>query len=259
MSVFEFSFIYCNHYCIIIELLGNSLFDDLKINKFKGFSLHYVQSMLKSVLQVLYSISTLGLMHCDVKPENILRSANNDEFKLIDFGSCLFVAGNEIKYVQSRFYRAPEVVLGLAYDSKVDIWSLGCVAVEIFLGLPLFPASSERHLISLINEAVGPIPIYIAKQSPRYRDFFDEKGNVKSPETLCRESGEDFVHTFNPYFVEKKLIDIVRSYEPTNQDDIRYREEFIDLLQKMITVSPIDRISADEALNHPFMHIRLPS
>lgn len=259
MSVFEFSFIYCNHYCIVIELLGNSLFDELKQNRFKGFSLHYVQSMMKCVLQILLSISSLGLMHCDVKPENILKSTDSNDFKLIDFGSCIIVAGNEIKYVQSRFYRAPEVVLELNYDSKVDIWSLGCVAVEIFLGLPLFPATSERHLISLINETVGPIPVYLATQSPKYNNFFDENGNVKSAEVMCSESGEDFDKTFNPYFVEKRLVDIIRSYEPTNQDDIRYREDFIDLIQKMLAINPFDRLSAEEALDHSFMNIRFPS
>lgn len=214
---------------------------------------------MNSVLRVLSSISSLGLMHCDIKPENILKSADNNDFKLIDFGSCLFVIGNEISYVQSRFYRAPEVVLGLNYDSKIDIWSLGCVAIEIFLGLPLFPALSERHLISLIDETVGPIPVYIAKQSPKYNNFFDENGNVKSAEVMCRESGEDFDKTFNQYFVEKRLVDIIRSYEPTNQDDIRFREVFIDLLQKMLAISPFDRLSAEEALEHPFMNIRFPS
>ncbi|OHS94932.1 Serine/threonine-protein kinase ppk15 [Tritrichomonas foetus] len=259
MSTYEFSFIYCNHYCIVIELLGNSLYDELKLNKFKGFSLSYVQAMLRCILPVLSSLSSLGLMHCDVKPENILKSSKINEFKLIDFGSCLFSAGNEITYVQSRFYRAPEVVLGLPYDSKVDIWSLGCVTIEITLGLPLFPAMSERHLISLINDTIAQIPIGLAEQSPKYHLFFDLDGNIKSAQVMCDESGEDFAEKFQPYFVEKRLADIFRSYEPLNEEDIRYREQLLDLLINMLKVDPFERCTAEEAMDHPFMHIRFPS
>ena len=81
-------------------------------------------------------------MHCDVKPENIVRvRGSTTEFKLIDFGSCIFHGDAQIEYVQSRYYRAPEVVLRLPFDAKVDVWSLGCVAAELMLGLPLLPAA----------------------------------------------------------------------------------------------------------------------
>jgi dual specificity protein kinase YAK1 len=63
--------------------------------------------------------------------------------KVIDFGSACFEGFAVFHYIQSRYYRSPEVLLGLPYDSAIDMWSLGCIAAELFLGIPIFPGSSE--------------------------------------------------------------------------------------------------------------------
>jgi serine/threonine protein kinase len=74
-------------------------------------------------------------MHCDLKPENILiKSYSRCEIKVIDLGSSCFVTDNLCLYVQSRSYRAPEVILGLPYDQRIDIWSLGCILAELYTG-----------------------------------------------------------------------------------------------------------------------------
>ena len=81
-----------------------------------------------------------SIVHCDLKPENILlKSLNSGEIKVIDYGSACFENRTMYSYIQSRFYRSPEVLLGYPYTAAIDMWSLGCVAAEIFLGLPLFP------------------------------------------------------------------------------------------------------------------------
>ncbi|OHT16178.1 CMGC family protein kinase [Tritrichomonas foetus] len=258
MSVIEYSFIYMNHFCLIFELMGASLIKEIQENKFSGFPLVYVQSVLKNILPMLSSLSNLGLMHCDVKPENILKFG--ESFKLIDFGSCLFVANNSIFYVQSRFYRAPEVALKIPFDSKVDVWSLGCVAVELFLGLPLFPARSEVHLSSLIEQTIGKYPEHMYRQSPRRDKLFSNDGTIKSPTELCRDNDEDFATEFQPYFTKTKLLDILDSYETEGDENNGHnRELFIDLVNKMLKIDPEERISADSALNHPFFDIRFTS
>jgi dual specificity protein kinase YAK1 len=77
----------------------------------------------------------MGIIHCDLKPENILLDREVDRVRIIDFGSACY-SGNKIyKYIQSRYYRAPEIALGIGYNSSIDMWSLGCVAMELFMGL----------------------------------------------------------------------------------------------------------------------------
>lgn len=94
-----------------------------------------VQSITIQCLEALNFLHGLGLIHCDLKPENILiKSYSRCEIKVIDLGSSCFETDHLCSYVQSRSYRAPEVILGLPYDKKIDIWSLGCILAELCSG-----------------------------------------------------------------------------------------------------------------------------
>lgn len=94
-----------------------------------------MQSITIQCLEALQFLHGLGLIHCDLKPENILvKSYSRCEVKVIDLGSSCFETDHLCSYVQSRSYRAPEVILGLPYDKKIDIWSLGCILAELCTG-----------------------------------------------------------------------------------------------------------------------------
>ncbi len=83
-------------------------------------------------------------MHCDLKPENILlKNIKKSGLKIIDFGSSCFEFERMYTYIQSRFYRSPEVILGLAYGMPIDMWSFGCILAELYVGFPLFPGENE--------------------------------------------------------------------------------------------------------------------
>lgn len=100
------------------------------------------------ILDALIVLRDASIIHCDLKPENILLASTGQgggslgQLKLIDFGSACFEGRTFFSYIQSRFYRSPEVLLGLSYNGAIDMWSFGCVAAELFLGLPLFPGTS---------------------------------------------------------------------------------------------------------------------
>jgi dual specificity tyrosine-phosphorylation-regulated kinase 2/3/4 len=85
------------------------------------------------------------IVHCDLKPENVLlRRPNKSQIKLIDFGSSCFEQERYYTYIQSRFYRAPEIMLGIQYTRAIDMWSYGCIVYECFCGIPLFAGENER-------------------------------------------------------------------------------------------------------------------
>lgn len=84
-----------------------------------------------------------------------LCSLESPTIKVIDFGSACHEIKTMYTYIQSRFYRSPEVLVGLPYTSAIDMWSLGCIAAELFLGLPLFPGSSEYNQLFRIVEMLG--------------------------------------------------------------------------------------------------------
>jgi dual specificity tyrosine-phosphorylation-regulated kinase 2/3/4 len=84
------------------------------------------------------------LIHCDLKPENILlKQENKSGIKIIDYGSSCFMGQRIYTYIQSRFYRAPEIILGVPYTTAIDMWSFGAIIAELYTGFPLFPGESE--------------------------------------------------------------------------------------------------------------------
>ena len=154
--------------CLVFELLSHSLYDVLRSTSFKGVSLGLVRKFARQIFSALSFLRSIGVVHCDVKPENVLLvSADRSAVKLIDFGSSCFVGDTpDFTYVQSRFYRAAEVILGLPYGVEIDTWSLGCVLVEMHAGTPLFPGRDERDQLGKIAEALGPVPAWMRERCP---------------------------------------------------------------------------------------------
>ncbi|KAJ0395359.1 hypothetical protein P43SY_000939 [Pythium insidiosum] len=156
-------FYFREHLIIVTELLRDNLYEFSKLLADRGHANYFTIPRLKKVacqiLEALEFLHSLGLVHCDLKPENILISNFNEcRIKVIDFGSSCFVTDELTSYVQSRSYRAPEVILGLEYDQKIDMWSLGCVLAELFTGDVLFKNNSEQSLLERIIAAIGPVP-----------------------------------------------------------------------------------------------------
>ncbi|MBA0611900.1 hypothetical protein Godav_012551 [Gossypium davidsonii] len=167
-------FVYQHHLCICFELLDTNLYELIKINHFRGLSLSIIQLFSKQILRGLTLLKDAGIIHCDLKPENILlcTSVKPAEIKIIDFGSACMEDWTVYSYIQSRYYRSPEVLLGyqhpfdmnfsslnldhlIRYTTAIDMWSFGCIVAELFLGLPLFPGASEFDLLRRMVEILG--------------------------------------------------------------------------------------------------------
>lgn len=264
-------FVHQGHLCIVFELLTYNLFELIKENQFRGLSINLVRLFTKQLLESLIILEEARVIHCDLKPENILLKSMEGEIKLIDFGSACLESKTVYSYIQSRFYRSPEVLLGHAYTTAIDMWSLGCVAAELFLGLPLFPGASEYDLMQRMVETLGCQPpdniLRHAKQTSR---FFKRKPATKGAE-------EDSVYTFltsaefeehekakpaagKRYFKHTRLEDVITSYSlrkgTTYEEQAKEQEArrvFSHFLRGLVDFDPLRRWTPSQAAKHPFI------
>ncbi|KPP74267.1 Dual specificity tyrosine-phosphorylation-regulated kinase 1A-like [Scleropages formosus] len=159
-------FMFRNHLCLVFEMLSYNLYDLLRNTNFRGVSLNLTRKFAQQMCTALLFLATpeLSIIHCDLKPENILLcNPKRSAIKIVDFGSSCQLGQRIYQYIQSRFYRSPEVLLGMPYDLAIDMWSLGCILVEMHTGEPLFSGANEykppgsRKLHSILGvEAGGP-------------------------------------------------------------------------------------------------------
>jgi serine/threonine protein kinase len=163
-SIVEFkgSFTHEGSLCLVFEVLGRSVHSTMK---FRRMGSDEIRPIARDVFSALTCLHARHIVHCDIKPENILYCpGSKSRVKVIDFGTSSFNGQPLFEYFQSRYYRAPEVVLGLHFDGAVDIWSFGCVLAEMALGDPLFPAKDEEELLFLCVELLGMPPEYMRKK-----------------------------------------------------------------------------------------------
>ncbi|KAF5193847.1 Dyrk-family kinase pom1 [Thalictrum thalictroides] len=172
-------FYHQEHLFIVCELLRANLYEFSKFNQDSGgeayFTLSRLQIITRQCLEALRYLHHLGIIHCDLKPENILiKSYSRCEIKVIDLGSSCFKTDNLGLYVQSRSYRAPEVILGLPYDPKIDIWSLGCILAELCSGDVLFPNDGLVTLLERMIGMFGPIDMEMLVKGQETHKYFTD-------------------------------------------------------------------------------------
>jgi len=233
-------FYFRNHLCITFELLWINLYELLKRNNFQGFSNNLIRKFAYSLLLCLRMLSREKIIHCDFKPENILlRERGRSAIKVVDFGSSCYEHQRLYTYIQSRFYRSPEVILGLPYTTAIDMWSFGCILAELHTGYPLFPGENETDQLSCIMEIFGMPPNNMIEEAKRKRIFFDSKGNYcpklqtsKRKRRIGGKTLEQKLHTEDP--------------------------QFVDFLKQCLEWDPAVRWTPDQALRHPWLKSIVP-
>lgn len=225
-------FTFRSHFCIVFELLNIDLFNFLKKNNFNGISMNVLRRITIQLLIGLKHIHQNNLIHCDLKPENIMfKLTNKSSVKIIDFGSACEKSSPIFTYIQSRYYRAPEVILELQYTEKIDIWSLGCILFELYTGMPLFIGENEPDQLCRFVEVVGEFPASMVKDSPRKSELFDSLGRLLEIERQQVLPGS------------RRLSILLKNADPG----------FIDFLNSCLQLNPKTRTDAGKALWHPWV------
>ncbi|KIJ69629.1 hypothetical protein HYDPIDRAFT_24450 [Hydnomerulius pinastri MD-312] len=228
-------FYFRNHLCIAMELLSINLYELIKANGFVGFTTTLIRRFTSQMILSLCLMRHHRIVHCDLKPENVLlKHPAKSAIKVIDFGSSCFEHEKIYTYIQSRFYRSPEVILGMNYHMAIDMWSLGCILAELYTGFPIFPGENEQEQLSCIMEVLGPPDKDFINRSSRKRLFFDNNG---APRPVVNSKGR----RRRPG--TKSLAQVLRC-----QDD-----DFVDFIARCLVWDPERRMKPQAALQHSFL------
>lgn len=230
---FRQCFDFRGHTCICFELLSINLYQFLRENGFRGIAKGILRRIALQILIALRHIHFLGFIHCDIKPENILlKNKNKSSIKLIDFGSATYKCAAYTSYIQSRYYRAPEIILGCGHNDKIDIWSFGCVLFELYCGYPLFTGQSEIDQIGRIMHILGMPPSQVLNKSRRKNEFFMDNGEaILEPDSRGQ----------------------INQPGGTNLSELVDDIELCKFLKGCLEWDPELRLSAEEALKHPWI------
>ncbi|KAL1514919.1 hypothetical protein AB1Y20_003999 [Prymnesium parvum] len=270
-------FVYRDHLCIVFEQLGVNLLQLLQQKQYQGLGVSLIRYFSKQLLKVLQLLREMQICHCDLKPENILlQNLHSPAIKLIDFGSACYLSNRMHTYIQSRFYRSPEVLLGCSYDMAIDMWSLGAIVGELFLGLPLFPGESEYNQMARIVAMRDTPPDDMLDSAPLATKFFVRSpGPVLSSDGACKsgsswtlKSEADYSAEFKcppcrnkQYFKYQTLSELIMKH-PSNKlpgteaelaAEKPRREAMLHFCEGLLQWSPADRWTPWQALHHPFI------
>ncbi|XP_075976362.1 uncharacterized protein LOC142976725 isoform X5 [Anticarsia gemmatalis] len=257
-------FEYHGHMCIAFEMLGQSVFDFLKDNNYQPYPLEQVRHIS---YQLIYSVLFLHdnkLTHTDLKPENILfvdsdyevvsvyngskkvssdkhdlRRVKRSDVRLIDFGSATFDHEHHSTIVSTRHYRAPEVILELGWSQPCDVWSIGCIMFELYLGITLFQTHDNREHLAMMERILGPIPYRMARKT-RTKYFYHGKLDWDEKSSAGR-------------YVRENCKPLLRYLQSTGEES----RQLFELIARMLEYEPSQRITLRDALKHPFFN-KLP-
>jgi dual specificity tyrosine-phosphorylation-regulated kinase 1 len=246
-------FTHANHTCLVLERCEMDLYEAIKSTDFRGIGLRTVRRIGRELCESLAVLAKapLQIIHADIKPENVMLSGADGTARLIDFGSAYVDGEQKGKfYVQSRYYRAPEVVLGLPYDNKIDVFSLGCVLYELSTGAPLFPSKTTAHQAYLIAAAMGPFPAHMVAGA-RAKLWDPATGVPTDPISAARISDRRRRSVREQLRANGAPLGLVTGVGEADQ--------FADLVTRMVEVDPSKRISAETCLTHPFFRPSAPS
>uniref|UniRef100_A0A8C5EG33 dual-specificity kinase n=1 Tax=Gouania willdenowi TaxID=441366 RepID=A0A8C5EG33_GOUWI len=232
------------HVCLVLELLGMNTFTFIQQNHQRPFTVTDIRHMAYTLCRAVCFLHRHRLTHTDVKPENILlvssdcdsRKLKCLDVKLVDFGTATFDHQHHQSVVSTRHYRAPEIILDLGWNQSCDVWSLGCVLMEFYLGRTLFPTHDSHEHLAMMEKILGPIPTHLLQQTRKQQ--YVSQGRLMWDDSNC----SDHYNQCEP------LKHMLRRAE---EEELRH---LLDLISLMLEYDVTHRISLQEALWHPFFN-----
>lgn len=215
-------------------------------------ALSHVKSFVRQILEAVNFLHQRKVIFTDLKPENIvfaydktvkrqmqgleIEIPKDTRIRLIDFGSALFGDRQHTHLVQTRHYRAPEVILGIPWQFPVDIWSVGCIVLELLTGRMVFNTHDSVDHLNQMERLIGPMPQSLKRKASNFRqlfhnDFTLKMDSAKVSPTQCRALHEYFVKVVSMY---------------------PHLEQLQNLVERMLQWNAADRIKPAEALAHPY-------
>ncbi|CAN6914536.1 unnamed protein product [Brassica oleracea] len=251
-------FDYRNHICIVFEKLGSSLYDFLRKNNYRSFPIDLVREIGWQLLECVAFMHDLRMIHTDLKPENILlvssdyvkipeykgsrlqrdvsykRVPKSSAIKVIDFGSTTYERQEQSYIVSTRHYRAPEVILGLGWSYPCDVWSIGCIIVELCTGEALFQTHENLEHLAMMERVLGPLPQQMLKKVDRHAEKYVRRGRLDWPDgATSRDS-------------LKAVLKLPRLQNLIMQHVDHSAGELINMVQGLLRFDPAERLTAQE-------------
>ncbi len=264
-----------NHTALLFEHLPFNLRECLsKFGKNVGISLGAVRSYTKQLLNALKHLAAHRIVHADIKLDNILVSSNFSTVKICDFGSSFLETDGDndpTPYLVSRFYRAPEVILGLEYDHMIDLWSVAVSMAELFTGNVLFPGRTNNDMLHKIMQCVGPVSNKLIKRhiacftrlglDPHFEAVATGVSNFNfRQQDIDKVTGKPVIRVLdlnsagsNSIGVGKKQITQVLLKSRSTSDGRGEVIKFSTFLLRCLALDSIKRISLDDAFAHEFL------
>lgn len=251
-------FFHKQHLCLVFEPLSMNLREVLKkYGKDVGLHIKAVRSYSQQLFLALKLMKRCNILHADIKPDNILVNESKLVLKLCDFGSASHVAENDITpYLVSRFYRAPEIILGLGYDFGIDMWSVGCTLYELYTGKIMFAGKSNNQMLKFFMDLKGKFPNKLIRKGAFREQHFDCNCNFLSHEVDKVTEREKVVVLTNINASRDLQAELIGSQR---LPDDQYRKvcQLKDLLEKILMLDTAKRISINHALTHPFIQEKI--
>ncbi|KAH3769421.1 hypothetical protein DPMN_170689, partial [Dreissena polymorpha] len=247
-------FFHKNHLCLVFESLSMNLREVMKkYGKNIGLHIKAVRSYSQQLLYALKLLQKCSLLHADIKPDNILVNESKMVLKLCDFGSASHVSENDITpYLVSRFYRAPEIIIGIGYDHAIDMFSVGCTVYELYTGKILFAGTSNNEMLKFMMDVKGKIPNKVIRKGLFRDQHFDSNNNFMYHEVdkVTHREKTTVMSTISP---SRDLLAELIGYQRLPEDQLRKVKHLKDLLENILMLDPAKRISIKAALSHPFI------
>lgn len=256
------NFDYHGHVCLLFDLLGLSVFDFMKANNYQAYPMEQARYIAYQLCYAVKFMHDNRLTHTDLKPENILfvnsnyrvvedgkkkrpiRIIEDARVRLIDLGSATFDHEHHSTIVSTRHYRAPEVILELGWSQPCDVWSIGCILFELYLGITLFQTHDNREHLAMMERILGTLPYRMCRKS-KTKYFYH--GRLDWNEKT--QAGQ---------YVRDNCKPLSRYMKSNDPEDV----ELFDIISEMLTYEPSQRITLSSALDHRYFkrlapHLRL--